>query len=201
MTWFSSFLVVPVFDILLVPSRRHAVSINVFMRAGLGLDDAIQDLLKRLHTRKCFSPRPRLASSLPCVSRRQQLQYCSTIFKSLIDSLWRFKGCDDLDAFFSRLMRILPMHFVWPCSSDCRSSLTASAAEFSLAVNGSLALGRKCFIRSRADRYADLRIENMPKASMCRSVGMNRRIESGSVRAWASIFSGLACGGRGTNMR
>jgi len=51
-------------------------------------------------------------------------------------------------------------------------------------------------MRIDTDSYADLRIENMPKASMCRSVGMNQRTKSSSVRAWALAFSGLVCGGR-----
>ena len=50
---------------------------------------------------------------------------------------------------------------------------------------------QKSFMRIDTDSYAGLRIENMPKASMSRSVGMNREIGSRSVPVWALIFSGL----------
>lgn len=54
-------------------------------------------------------------------------------------------------------------------------------------------LGMMCkvFYAYCRDSYADLRIENMPEASMSRSVGMNRRTESGSVPARPWIFQGL----------
>jgi len=71
---------------------------------------------------------------------------------------------------------------------------------FSPAVNESSARCGKSFMRIDADMYADLRIENMPKASMSRRVGMNRKFEGGSVCASPLIFSGLVCGcqeGRG----
>jgi len=73
----------------------------------------------------------------------------------------------------------------------CYSFIQVVAVAFSLAVNQSSARCGKSFMRIESDMYADLRIENVPRASMDRNVGMNLRFESGSVRIRLGFFQGL----------